>query len=350
MPAYKDTDRGTWYCKFSYQDWTGQRRQKLKRGFPTKREAAAWERSFLEKQQGNPDMTFQALYDLYLEDISHRLKDSTIRTKRYTCERYIVPYFKEKPINQITPADIRKWQNGILGNVTKGTYQRQINNQLNAILNFAFKYYGLLRNPCKTAGPIGRIKADRMEFWTSEEFNAFIEHVPDITLRTAFETLYYTGLRCGELLALTLGDVDLEKGIVSVTKTYHRVKANDVITSPKTAGSFRTVTIPPFLVDRLMNYTRRLYGAGPQDRLFPTTRSKLVTAMKNGCAASGVKRIRTHDIRHSHVSLLIELGFTPLLIAERIGDSVDMVNNIYGHLYPNKHSEVASKLQQFVSK
>ena len=65
---------------------------------------------------------------------------------------------------------------------------------------------------------------------------------------------------------------------------------------------------------------------------------------------AGVKRIRTHDIRHSHVSLLIELGFSPLLIAERIGDSVDMVNNIYGHLYPNKHNEVADKLQQLVSK
>lgn len=350
MPQYKDEERGSWYCKFSYQDWTGQRRQKLKRGFLTKREAAAWERSFLEKQQGTPDMTFQALYDLYMEDIGHRLKASTIRTKKYTCDRYIVPHFKDKPINQITPADIRKWQNGILEAVAKETYQRQINNQLNAILNFAFKYYGLLRNPCKTAGPMGRIKADRMDFWTNEEFAAFIDHIQDATLHAAFVTLYYTGLRCGELLALNLEDVDLEKGVISVTKTYHRVKAQDVITTPKTAGSVRIVTIPPFLVDTLRDYTRRLYGAGPKDRLFLITRSKLVTAMNNTCKASGVKRIRTHDIRHSHVSLLIELGFSPLLIAERIGDSVDMVNNIYGHLYPNKHNEVAAKLQQFVSK
>ena len=67
--------------------------------------------------------------------------------------------------------------------------------------------------------------------------------------------------------------------------------------------------------------------------------------MNQACEKSGIKRIRIHDIRHSHVSLLIELGFTPLLIAERIGDTVDMVNNIYGHLYPNKDKDVAEKLQ-----
>lgn len=108
MPQYKDDDRGTWYCKFGYQDWTGQRRQKLKRGFSTKREAAAWEREFLEKQQGTPDMTFSSLYNLYLEDIKQRLKAGTVRGRKYRCDRNIIPYFGEKPINQILPADIRK--------------------------------------------------------------------------------------------------------------------------------------------------------------------------------------------------------------------------------------------------
>jgi len=67
------------------------------------------------------------------------------------------------------------------------------------------------------------------------------------------------------------------------------------------------------------------------------------------CKISGVKFIRIHDIRHSHVSMLIDLGFSPHLIAERIGDTVDMVNNVYGYLYPNRHIEVAEKLQEIVS-
>ena len=77
------------------------------------------------------------------------------------------------------------------------------------------------------------------------------------------------------------------------------------------------------------------------------TSSRLYTAIQKGAEAAGVKRIRVHDLRHSHVSLLINLDFPPLLIAERIGDSVDMVNRIYGHLYPSRHKEVAAKLEQF---
>lgn len=67
--------------------------------------------------------------------------------------------------------------------------------------------------------------------------------------------------------------------------------------------------------------------------------------MKKGAAATGLSRIRIHDLRHSHVSLLIDLGFSPYLVAERIGDTVDMVQKIYGHLYPNRHQEVADRLQ-----
>lgn len=350
MPQYKDEARKTWFCKFQYTDWTGQKRSKLKRGFATKKEAATWERDFLAKQQGSPDMTFQSLYDLYMEDVSHRLKESTVTVKGYICPKYILPHFKDRPINQIRPSDIRKWQNHILETVEKETYQRQLNNQLNAIFNFAVRYYRLPLNPCKVTGSIGKIKADKMDFWTLEEFSAFIKCVNELPQRMAFETLYYTGLRCGELLALTFGDVDLEANTVRVTKTYHRVRRHDVFTTPKTPGSVRKVTIPPFLADELKDYMGRFYDHSQTDRVFPLSRSKLLTAMKNGCKASKVKRIRIHDIRHSHVSLLIEMGFSAHLVAERIGDSVDMVNNIYGHLYPNRHAEVADKLQKLVSK
>ncbi len=349
MPVFKDGLRKTYYVKLYYTDWTGQRRQKLKRGFEKSREAKAWEREFLDKQQGTPEMTFQALYDIYIEDMGHRLKVSTMKPKQYLFMHHIVPFFKDKPINQITPADIRKWQNKVMKAGLKETSQRQINNQLNAILNYAVKYYDLPKNPCKVTGSIGKAKAGRVDFWTPEDFNSFIAKINDITLTVAFNTLYYTGMRCGELLALSIKDIDLKAGTISISKTYHRHNQTDVITSPKTTGSTRLVTIPPFLTDCLKEYINKNYGIGPEDRLFQITRYKLGICLKDACEASGVKPIRIHDIRHSHVSLLIDMGFSPYLIAERIGDSVDMVNNIYGHLYPNKHSEVASKLQDLVS-
>lgn len=350
MPQYKDEERGSWYCKFSYQDWTGQRRQKLKRGFPTKREAAAWERSFLEKQQGTPDMTFQALYDLYIKDIEQRLKASTVRGRKYRCDRNMLPYFANKKINQITPADVREWQNEMIRAGFKKTYLRALHEQLSILFNFAKKYYGLTENPCHIVGTMGKARADRMDFWTLDEYEVFILHVKKPEYIAAFTMLYYTGLRCGELLALTLNDVDFQAASISVTKTYDRVGGQDVITTPKTDNSVRTVTLPPFVAKNLQDYISRLYGIQPEDRIFPFTRDKLTRALRNGCKCSGIKIIRLHDVRHSHVSLLIDMGFSSHLIAERIGDTVDMVNNIYGHLYPNRHRDVADRLQQIVSK
>ena len=137
MPTYYDESKKTYFCKFYYVDWTGQRKQKLKRGFPRSKDAKAWEREFLQKQQGSPDMTFQALYNLYIADMEHRLKESTMQNKKYTYGKHIVPYFKDKTINQITAVDIRNWQNKIISSGFKETYQRQIYNQLNAVLNFA---------------------------------------------------------------------------------------------------------------------------------------------------------------------------------------------------------------------
>ena len=111
MPIYKDEKTGTWYCKFYYQDYTGAKKQKLKRGFKLQRDAKEWERTFLEKMQGTPDMTFQALYDLYIEDMSHRLRENSVAGKKNVFKNRILPYFKDKPVNAITPADVRAWQN-----------------------------------------------------------------------------------------------------------------------------------------------------------------------------------------------------------------------------------------------
>lgn len=106
MPAYYDEKTKTWFCKFYYTDYTGVRRQKKKRGFKLQREAKEWERAFLEKQQGTPDMTFQALYDIYMEDMGYRLRPGTIRSKESTFRNRILPFFADKPVNTITPSDI----------------------------------------------------------------------------------------------------------------------------------------------------------------------------------------------------------------------------------------------------
>lgn len=353
MPVYKDEERNTWYCKFSYQDWTGQRKQKLKRGFKLQREAKEWEREFLERQQGTPNMTFRALTDLYLEDIKARNKESSVRTKTSIIETWLLPVFGERPINAITPAVVRKWQAQLAkGNGNEepnSTHISNIEQQFGSIMNFAVKYYNLLVNPHRITGRIGKPAKRKMLFWTREEFTAFMAATSDPMTHAIIETLFYTGMRVGELLALTVSDIDLKNCTISITKTYAYHDKVKRPTSPKTDNSYRAITIPQFLRDHLEEYFKLFYCIGTDDRIFPTYPEWLRSQIIRICKESGVKVIRVHDIRHSHVSMLIDMGFSPYLIAERIGDTVDMVNNVYGHLYPNRHIEVAEKLQEIVS-
>ncbi|KAF5033434.1 putative prophage phiRv2 integrase [anaerobic digester metagenome] len=152
-------------------------------------------------------------------------------------------------------------------------------------------------------------------------------------------------MRIGELLALTLKDIDFEKRTISITKSYQRFNSKDVITPPKTPKSKRTINIPKFLAADLQDYVNSLYGIEDADRLFPFSKYFMEHEMQRGIKASGVKKIRLHDLRHSHASLLIEMGFTPLAIAERLGhERIETTMNTYAHLYPNKQGQLADRL------
>lgn len=160
----------------------------------------------------------------------------------------------------------------------------------------------------------------------------------------AFEMLYWCGIREGELLALTPLDFDFDKHTVTISKSYQRLNGQDLITTPKTEKSNRTIIMPGFLVDEIKEYLSLLYDVGEDDRMFPVTKSYLYREMERGCKETGVKRIRVHDIRHSAVSLLINMGFSATAIADRVGhESIDITYN-YAHLFPSKQTEMAEKL------
>ena len=114
MAAYKDEARGTWYVSFHYNDWTGKNKRKLKRGFRTRREALEYEQKFLLQQATNLDMMFADFYKLYEEDLKPKLKLNTWRTKDVIFQKKLIPYFKDKKMNEISPADIIKWQNEMI--------------------------------------------------------------------------------------------------------------------------------------------------------------------------------------------------------------------------------------------
>ena len=346
MKAEKDKKTGKWLIQYRYTDWQGKRRKSTKRGFATKREAEEWLRNFLITQKADFDMKFADFWKMYCADMKTRLREHTMRTKKYIVELKILPYFGNKRVNDITAADIRQWQNELIKMGYSPTYLKTINNQLSAIFNYAVRYYDLKSNPCVKAGSMGKSKAEEMDFWTGEEFRKFIDSVMNKRLSyMAFMTLYWTGMRMGELLALNPKDIDLEKRTISITKSYQRLGKKDVITPPKTPKSKRVITIPEFLAADIKDYMDSLYDLQENDRLFPITKYYLEHEMQRGIKESGVKRIRVHDLRHSHASMLIELGFSPLEIANRLGhEKVETTLNTYAHLYPNKQTKLAERL------
>ncbi|WP_312070452.1 Arm DNA-binding domain-containing protein, partial [Anaerotignum propionicum] len=143
MKAEKDPKTGKWLIQYRYTDWQGIRKKSTKRGFATKREAEEWLRTFLMSQQADFNMNFEEFLKLYYEDMAPRIRENTLRTKKYIIDLKILPFFGKKSINSIKPADVRRWQNELIAKGYSYTYLRTVNNQLTAVFNYAVKYYDL---------------------------------------------------------------------------------------------------------------------------------------------------------------------------------------------------------------
>ena len=304
-------------------------------------------------------LSFNDFSDIYLNDMEMRLKKTTMITKRRIFSQFILPYFGEKQLFVISARDVREWQNRLLETDLSRSYLRLIDAELIGIFSYAVRFYDLPGNPCTKAGPICNKPPRSMKFWTAEEYRAFIKGLdfyPDAHL--AFQILFYTGIRCGELLALTPSDVDITHGLIHINKTYSRHGGHDIISSPKTRKSIREVTIPAFLLCEIKQYLTELSmkdrDAASEElpfdkiRLFPHTKFFLAYHMRLACEKTGVKIIRLHDLRHSHASYLIDKGVQIAIISERLGhEKVSTTLDTYGHLYPSRQAELAKQMDEW---
>lgn len=257
----------------------------------------------------NIEMTFPTLLQIYLDDLENRLKPTTFENKTNMIENKILPYFKNLKVNEIDSTTIRNWQNEMLnfrkpnGERYAPTYLKTLNSQLSAIFNYGVKHYNLKTNPCRDAGSIGKKKAKTMKIWTQQEYECFSSTIEKSAMKLAFDILFYTGIRSGELLALTPADV-LPNKRLNINKNYARVKGKEFILTPKTDKSERCISIPDFLYNDITAYISKLYGIEPNDRIFYFTRAALNLEIKKGAAKAGLEQIRVHDLRHSHVRII----------------------------------------------
>lgn len=350
--SVKEMPNGTFTVQFRCKDKEGHDVHKFKRGFKSRTEAEAWESDYKATRGQSMAMKFSDFLKIYEDDMKPRIRETTWETKKHIIRTKIEPFFGHMRMEDIRSIDIIRWQNKLMtatrpnGEAYSPTYLRTINNQVTAIFNHAARYYGLYPNPAVKTMKMGAKEAGEMLFWTKDEYLRFSEAMLEKPMSyLMFEILYWTGVREGELLALTPGSFDLPRLEMRIDSSYQRLHGRDVITDPKTPKSIRTIKIPGFLGDEIEEYLEDNLDIGQDERMFKATKYYLAHEMKRGCAETGVKRIRIHDLRHSHVSLLIDMGFSALAIAERMGHEATDITFRYAHLFPNVQEEMAAALE-----
>ena len=326
--VYKDKVRGTYYAVVSlgFDDITGKRIQKKKTGFTSQVEAQKWydfTKADLSRSsvQMNSTMSFKTFVDKYF------MPDYKTRTKLQTYDVGVarlkrLDYFFDRKLSSISPIVIQDWHNSLLKENVSMSYIYSLHQFLQIILNFAEKLGLVSRNNAKVAGNVKRSRG-KVDFWTIEEFTAFIQtfnqkRVNEKLMFTVYWFLFFTGLRIGELQALTWKDIDFEEKWVYIHKSiYYRNRKNWKFTDTKTQSSIRKL----YLDDDTLKYMREWKEVQEQigkidfifsDNGLPIVKNRVNKMLIRHAEKVNIKPIRVHDLRHSHASLMLQLGMNDL--------------------------------------
>lgn len=355
MAVRKDEKRKTWYYYGKRKLMDGTYKYYKKRGFQTKREAVQAEQIYLMSFDST-NIKLKDMVDIYNKINDKRLKRSTMYMRKSLYKTYILPYFGEKNIREISVVDIEKWLELLK---IKGLKVSSINltkNILSMYLNQAIRLNYLQSNPCLL---VHGLKNDSVEknknFWELSEFKTFISYVDDDFFKDVFTFLYGTGMRRGEFLALQWKDVDFDHEQIRITKNLdYKNKGNYILTTPKTKQSVRNIDMQKSLMDILnkrYDQAKKLDGFNDDYFVFgdirPCPICKIRYAFNKYIDISGVRKISIHGLRHSHATYLIQTGkVDDQLIADRLGHTVQMLRSIYAHIYRQQRNDIKNVLNE----
>lgn len=309
-------------------------------------------------------MTLNDLFKNYIEYKKKELKASTIRKAEDNYNLHIAPILGKKKIILLTNKDIlnfhdylEKKENKIVNHTSKrkqGTYflstafKQSIHITLVAILNFGCKYYNLKHNVASIVGNFKikkGVQKKNINFLTEEEFLEFIKFETSEIYKNFFTILFYTGMRRGELLALTKKDIDFKNNLININKSINP-KNGIIATVPKTCKSNRTIN--------MLNIVKNILKGIDTDNnecLFGIDKIKLTTLQRkcdSNCKKANINRnIRIHDFRHSFASMCINKNVPIEIISEYLGhESTTTTLNVYAHLYPNSQDKLIYILEK----
>lgn len=359
MPVYRDTN-STYFFR-TYINKLGKAKQVTRRGFNTKKEAL--HAMVLIDSQNNTTirtMTFQQLYDKYIEYYLLKNKGQSSRRIKSYFTNHILPYFNEAKVSKITTTDYLEWQKYILNKELSDSFNKGLHGSVVTILNHAMKFYGLEKNVAKEIGGFKKTyKKKPKEVWTYEEYEKFISVIDNIVDKALFSTLYETGMRYGELAALKWNDFDGSS--IDVNKTISKEFGNDktyIINDPKTRSSKRIITLSNNVITLLngLKENFKLYEGFSNDwfifgGLKPYSHTTANNHKNKYCSLSDVKQITLHEFRHSHVSLLINKNVPITDISERLGHADSSITlGIYSHMLRKENDPVLDVLNNLNGK
>ncbi|MBQ8738353.1 MAG: site-specific integrase [Clostridia bacterium] len=362
MPNYEQNPKSKkWSVRFR-TIIDGIEKQKRLSGFRTKKEAQTGYISFISEQEkieklrmmseSPADITFSELITKYLSYMENRVKYSSLYSQKHKIDKHILPYFNDRPVKEIKPLDIMEWQENL--KEYSFAYKKGLRGLLNAIYKFGYRYYDI-PNIVQKVEPFRNLEPKKeIQYWSLDEFRIFIECVDKIEYKTLFSTLYNTGCRIGEALALTWNDIDLNKQKITINKSMTKKAKNKPfeITTPKNMSSNRIIDISKKLTEQLASY-KKWQKENHQDTSFvfggnrPFPKTTMERVFNEAIKKSEVRKITIHGFRHSCASLLISQGASIVAVSKRLGHkNIEQTLNTYSHMLPDDVSKIISILEQ----
>lgn len=332
----------------------GERKQRAKT-FPTKREAeAALAKWLVEIDRGTAvepsRMTVADLATKWLDTVAaHRVKPTTLNTYRSTIEKHIVPYLGNVLAQRLTADTISAFYAARLKAGASPRIVRQCHLRLSQIMQQGEKWGLVYRNPCSLVEP-PRTVYQRGATWSPEEAQRFLAAAESDIYSPLWLLLLSTGLRRGEALGLRWRDFNPDERLIRVSQSVVLLGDTPIVQEPKTSAGRRSVKLPPEVIAALQahrikqlthimahrdNYDDHdLVFARPDGK--PIHPHRLYKHFRAIIERAGVPRIRIHDLRHTHATLLLLSGQPVHVVSERLGHaSTSITMDTYAHVLPD---------------
>ena len=367
---------GTWTVDISdgFHPITQKRIRVVRKGSKTKKEALELEQHLrivdLKEKRFDFLITTDMLFELLEEeDRQNNRKISYLSTQKNNYERHIKPYFQNVNLNKLSYENIFEFREYLKTKPKKQNDNQHLsNNTINKIIILLKKIFDTgVRKSLIDKNPVENLRTlpinkKTITFWSVEEFTRFRKLITkDEKSYDLFFTLaFFTGMRMGEILALNWNDINLLTNTIHVTKTAYFLNKRNHINSTKTRAGTRYITINNKLSNMLRDWKQeqttllkefiddidnlQIIQSSP----ISITKNMIDKKFKQILSRNNdIKKIRIHDLRHSHASLLINQGEDYLVVKERLGHaSITTTIDTYSHLYPSKQKSLANKLDE----